>query len=153
MLSNKDFKVDSYANSPTFYFRRHFSKPRVVSREVLSQIWKSKVPKQELRLCLHESTKHLTQVMIIRKLKGVDSGVKLHSKYGKYIKVIKGKIRIAIYSSKNMEIEEYFISKKDFGIYVPRKVFHKCESISKKSLIIEVVSGPFNRKNSNTYMR
>ena len=105
------------------------------------------------RFCLNKNKKdHLHQMLIFQTDKYKDK-IKKHPKKDKSYHLVKGKQLIKIYNKNGSIKKRVLLDKNNFFLWIGKNTYHNNITISKKSIHIETISGPFKRNSDRTYLK
>lgn len=116
-------------------------KSTIISNTIQAFLLKKLKNNPMVRVCLHSSEEELTQYMIIAIRK--DANIKFHKNLykDKIYHLIKGKMKIML-KTENIELNVGDMFK------LNKNQFAKMESLSDESIYHEVISGPFEKKDT-----
>jgi len=104
------------------------------------------------RICLnHSKTDTLHQMLICQPHKFFPE-IKKHPKKNKIYQIIRGKQKIIIFNKSKKIIKEFKIDKKNFMLCLDKNQWHQNISLTKYSIHLETISGPFKRNEDRTYL-
>jgi cupin fold WbuC family metalloprotein len=103
------------------------------------------------RILIHKKNKTNVHQMLIFQLKGYSARIKKHPKKTKTYVSIEGKQMIKIFSKDLKVIKSFILDKKNFICEIYKNTIHQNITLSKKSIHIETIPGPFNVKKDNIF--
>lgn len=107
---------------------------------------------QHSRICLnHSKTDTLHQMLICQPHKFFPE-IKKHPKKNKIYQIIRGKQKIIIFNKSKKIIKEFKIDKKNFMLCLDKNQWHQNISLTKYSIHLETIGGPFKRNEDRTYL-
>tara|TARA_B110000263_G_C15024613_1_gene381127 strand:+ start:67 stop:519 length:453 start_codon:yes stop_codon:yes gene_type:complete len=136
-------KSISYRANNKFYY---------IDNKIIKKLIQLSQNKKIARFCLNMSKNNKLNQMLIFQKKGYTAEIKKHFHKDKSYTCISGKQKISIHNKSGKIINESILNKQKFIFWIPKNTWHKNETISKYSIHIESISGPFKRKSDRKYL-
>lgn len=144
LKEDKNSKSKSYNLINSFFL---FNKDLILRKiKTLSKGFKFQV-----RICLHENKKEKLHQMIIYQPQLLNKVIKKHPKKDKSYYLINGTQIIELYDKNKKVIKKIKLNKKNNFLFIKKNTFHSNYAITKNSVHMESISGPFDRKNDRVY--
>ena len=136
-------KSISYRANNKFYY---------IDNKIIKKLIQLSQNKKVARFCLNMSKNNKLNQMLIFQKKGCTAEIKKHFHKDKSYICISGKQKISIHNKSGKIINESILNKQKFIFWIPKNTWYKNETISKYSIHIESISGPFKRKSDRKYL-
>ena len=148
MLHN--LKLDKSAKSLSY---RANNKVFKVDQDIIKFIKKkSNNFTKQVRICFNSSAKSNLHQMLIVQPSNIENPIKQHPIKDKSYIFLKGKEDINIFNKSGKLIKKIRLNSRNPIVWLPKKTWHNNISISKYSIHIETISGPFSRKKDRIYL-
>ncbi len=105
------------------------------------------------RFCLNKNKNDKLHQMLIFQTNRYKDRIKKHPKKDKSYHLIKGKQIIKIYNNNGTIKKKIILDKNNFFLWIGKNTFHNNVTLSKKSIHIETISGPFKRNSDRIYIK
>jgi cupin fold WbuC family metalloprotein len=143
-----NFKIDQSGKSSALFVKND----RALSISDLNILIKmTKDKREDHRLCLHNSKKSKLHVMVNCLIKKKNVILQAHSTKDEFYYIIKGKLKINIYSGKKKIINKIILGKKNKFYFLKKKIIHSTIALSKICIFLECRTGPFDSKDTVYY--
>lgn len=143
------YKEDKKSLSPSYSILNNLYS---LSANSIKSFLKKKSQKGKIaRVCLHKKKSEKIHQMIIFQKYNYVHGVKKHTKKEKLYLLISGSQIIKIYDNKKKIIKTLKLDNNNFICKIPKNTWHNNITVSKESLHIEIIEGPFNRSKDSIY--
>mgnify|MGYP003342350155 CR=1 FL=1 len=119
--------------------------------QLLKELKKISTGLTEARFCFHSQPSDLTHVMLIKKTKKRNVGIKMHPKYGKFYFLLVGKVKVTLFNEAGEVYKTHILTQNEPALYLPNKVFHNCLAKTNEAYVLEVTAGPFKKNKSNIF--
>ena len=144
----KNFKIDNSSLTLSFRFNK---KIQEITKKFLHK--KIKIKKNLYRFCLNKSKNDKLHQMIIFQTKNYIGEIKKHPLKDKSYHLISGKQLITIYDAHGKIKKKIIMDKDNFFLWIGKNVYHTNVALNNKSIHMETISGPFDRKKDRKYLR
>lgn len=125
----------------------------ILSYKLLKDLYQRKAKKLPIfRICLNSSIKNKFHQMIIFQRDSYKPKIKKEVKKDKSFILLKGRQKIRIYNKNKKLIKKIYLNKYNFICWIPKNTFYDNLSLSKKSIHIESLSGPFYRNKDRVFL-
>ncbi len=142
-----EWQLDLESRSPSFH---SITDTTLLNVDLIARLKNVALRHGPVRLCMHAGSHERTHVMVIAQPNGHYSPPKKHPKYGKWVQVLAGELRVATFNEVGGVLtNEALNPQESFGCYIARDVFHANFPQSDVVVFLESVAGPFNRGESN----
>lgn len=116
----------------------------ILNHKFLKNLYDKNIKKLPIfRICLNSSAKNKFHQMIIFQKNTYIPKIKKEVKKDKSFILLKGRQKIRIYNKNKKVIQKIYLNKDNFICWIPKNTFYDNLSLSKYSIHIESLSGPF----------
>ena len=105
------------------------------------------------RFCLNKKKSDNLHQMLIFQTDCYKDKIKKHPKKDKSYHLIKGKQIINIFNNNGSIKKKIILDKDNFFLWIGKNTYHNNITLSKKSIHIETITGPFKRKSDRLYLK
>ena len=144
----KLIKKDKSSLTPSYRFTKNIYK---INKKFLEN--KKNKKKNLYRYCLNKSQNDKLHQMLIFQSKNYKGQIKKHPTKDKSYHLLEGRQLITIYHENGKIKKKIILDKKNFFLWIKKNIYHANITLSKKSIHIETIAGPFNRKQDRRYLR
>ena len=142
--------VDPKSRSLSFRLEKGL---QVFSRNFLKNFAKKKGTNQSImRICLNKSSRNNFHQMIIFQNKTYIPLIKKEIRKDKSFIIIEGKQKIRIYNKQKKVIKNIYLNKSNFICWIPKNTYYDNVSLTKRSIHIESLAGPFDKDKDRTFL-
>ena len=125
----------------------------LISAEFLNNLEKKKLKNLSIfRICLNSNTKNKFHQMIIFQKNTYIPTIKKELKKDKSFILLKGRKKIRIYNKNRKIIKSIYLDKSNFICWIPKNTFYDNLSLSKKTIHVESLAGPFNGDKNRVFL-
>lgn len=103
------------------------------------------------RICLHKNKLDKIHQMIIFQKKNYVHDIKRHPRKEKLYLILSGSQIVKIYDNNKKKKKTFKLNNNNFICKIPKNTWHNNMTVSKESLHIEIIEGPFNRSKDSIY--
>lgn len=102
-------------------------------------------PRLRINFNLHEDTRDSVQRLFNAMEPGTKVPIHRHQNAAETIIVLRGKLTVRYFDSSKKETESFLLEagSENFGMHVPKGVWHGVDVIASKTVILEIKEGPY----------
>ena len=102
-------------------------------------------PRLRINFNLHEDTSDSVQRLFNAMEPGTKVPIHRHQNAAETIIVIRGKLSVSYFDSNKKETESFLLEagSENFGVHIPKGVWHGVEVFASQTVILEVKEGPY----------
>ena len=102
-------------------------------------------PRLRINFNLHEDTRDSVQRLFNAMEPGTKVPIHRHQNAAETIIVLRGKLTVSYFDSSKKETESFLLEagSENFGVHVPKGVWHGVDVIATQTVILEVKEGPY----------
>lgn len=102
-------------------------------------------PRLRINFNLHEDTRDSVQRLFNAMEPGTKVPIHRHQNAAETIIVLRGKLSVSYFDSNKKETESFLLEaeSENFGVHIPKGIWHGVDVIATKTVILEVKEGPY----------
>lgn len=119
----------------------------VIDKDLLDKVSEQakESPRQRMNYNFHQSLDDKCHRFLNAVEPGTDVPIHKHPTKDESFIILRGKVRVTTHNDDGSIIEDVVLSKEsgNYGVDIPKNVWHKLESLESRSVIFECKEGPF----------
>ena len=139
-MKNKIFKIDNTGKSKAFFLKKGIF---LKQRYILDLKKKTLNSKKDNRICMHLNKRSSLHIMINCLIKKKEYSPHKHINKDEFYYILDGKLKIIFVDTKNKELKNFIVTKKNNFFYLNRNIIHYTIPLTKTCVFIEARPGPF----------